>query len=129
MIRGKTLFRGFAAYLLTLALMVAVFAFGILRFFSGTVFSQVETELQHSAGMIANMLQYGSEQGSPDWDLLAKQIGSGTETRVTLIAVDGEVLGDSDADIALLDNHGTDVPRFGRLAAVAADFPSVIPIR
>jgi two-component system, OmpR family, phosphate regulon sensor histidine kinase PhoR len=105
MIRGKTLFRGFAAYLLTLALMVAVFVFGIMHFFSSTVFSQVETELQHSAGMIAGMLQYGGGQRSPDYDALVKQIGSGGETRITLIAPDGEVLGDSHADIAVLDNH------------------------
>ena len=42
-----------------------------------------------------------------DLDTLAKKLGEEIETRVTIIALDGEVLGDSHEDPATMENHAT----------------------
>ena len=40
-----------------------------------------------------------------DMDVLAKKLGSEINTRVTIIALNGTVLGDSDQDPATMENH------------------------
>jgi len=40
-------------------------------------------------------------------DLLAKRIGSDASVRVTFVATDGTVLGESDEDRRTMENHGT----------------------
>ncbi|MBI2850908.1 MAG: HAMP domain-containing protein [Chloroflexi bacterium] len=44
---------------------------------------------------------------SSDPDILAKQLGKEIDARITIIAPDGKVLGDSDEDPAAMDNHAT----------------------
>jgi two-component system, OmpR family, phosphate regulon sensor histidine kinase PhoR len=40
-------------------------------------------------------------------EIIAKTIGNEIETRITLIGINGTVLGDSDEDLSALDNHST----------------------
>jgi len=44
---------------------------------------------------------------SGDLDALAKRLGTEIDTRVTVIALDGTVLGDSQQDISTMENHAT----------------------
>ena len=66
-----------------------------------------ESDLASQAQVVRNVAEplfaQGAEPGA--FDSLAKQLGAQTGTRVTLIAVDGTVLGDSEADPATMDNH------------------------
>lgn len=107
----SNLIRGFLFYLLILILIVAVFVFGIVRFFSASIFGQVEYELRDSALMLKGLLVYSEKQGSPDYDAFCKEAGKNGHTRITIINEDGRVLGDSHAEISSMNNHG-DRPEF-----------------
>lgn len=103
MIRSRTLFRGFILYLLILTLMVILFTFGIYRFFARTLFEHLKSELNESALTLVNILE-----GAPldmDLDQFCKAAAA-RETRITIITHSGLVLGDSQADITALNNHG-----------------------
>ena len=49
-------------------------------------------------------------------DVLCKELGSSTGTRITVILTDGRVIGDSDSDTESMENHG-DRPEFIRALA------------
>jgi two-component system phosphate regulon sensor histidine kinase PhoR len=70
------------------------------------------TALEAPLGRQAQLVAYASEQPMLERDqgaadALAKQLGHAIRARVTLIAIDGTVLGDSDRDPATMDNHAT----------------------
>ncbi|MBI4268013.1 MAG: HAMP domain-containing protein [Chloroflexi bacterium] len=48
-------------------------------------------------------------KGSPDesGDILAKKLGKEIDARVTIIALDGRVMGDSEEDPSIMENHAT----------------------
>ncbi|HDQ13510.1 MAG TPA: PAS domain-containing protein [Sediminispirochaeta sp.] len=74
------------------------------------VLQQVRSDLYETSRMIAPLvppLESSLESGSDEADRFCKKIGAESELRVTLIALDGVVLGDSDADIGVMDLHHT----------------------
>jgi two-component system phosphate regulon sensor histidine kinase PhoR len=71
---------------------------------------RIEAELARHARTAADLLEHGLAGGSIVWspssiDPIIDQIGVSMEARVTVIAAEGEVLGDSQAELAELDNH------------------------
>jgi two-component system phosphate regulon sensor histidine kinase PhoR len=92
--------------LLTLALVVSVAL--ILREFDRFYLEDVKGLLKASASALAE--EYGtwieSEQ-APELDRIAEEFGSGGPDglRITFIAADGTVLGDSDGDPARMESH------------------------
>ncbi len=48
---------------------------------------------------------FSGQEGDNNLDILAKKLGVQTGTRITIIALDGTVLGDSDEDPATMENH------------------------
>ncbi|WP_319562746.1 ATP-binding protein [Marispirochaeta sp.] len=105
-LRHSNLIRGFLFYLLILTLIVAVFVFGIVRFFSAAIFQQVESELKDTALMLKGLLFMAEERDRLDYDAFCKAAGKSGDTRITVIAADGKVLGDSHAEIESMNNHG-----------------------
>lgn len=70
--------------------------------------TRLEAELQRQARLVADNAQYHlATNGAASLDPLAKQLGREVGVRITLIAADGTVLGDSDHDPATMDNHAT----------------------
>ncbi len=69
--------------------------------------ADLRSELEHEARITAEASLPGflnpSGQDSPD--TLAKRLGEEIKARVTIIARDGTVLGDSDEDPAIMENH------------------------
>ena len=106
MFKRSTLFRGFLIYLLILTAIVAVFLFGVMRYFSFSILKQVENELEETARMVTGLLLYIEPETAYDFDTFCKHAGSSGETRITLIDGDGKVLGDSHAVVADMSNHG-----------------------
>ena len=102
----RNMFRGFLLYLFVLTAMMAFFIFGIMRFFSASIFDQIEAELDSTARMVNNMLLYMQARDIHEYDAFCKRLGEDENTRITLIAADGRVLGDSHANIGDLGNHG-----------------------
>ncbi len=87
---------------------------GILGFYldSSTRNSQVDTlrsQLENEARITAEASLPGFLSQDETWalDALAKRLGEQTGTRITIIAVDGTVLGDSIKDPATMENHAT----------------------
>jgi two-component system phosphate regulon sensor histidine kinase PhoR len=65
--------------------------------------SQLENEARITAE--ASLSGFLSTDESSDLDALAKKLGVEIETRVTIIALDGTVLGDSEEDPITMENH------------------------
>jgi len=67
--------------------------------------SQLENEARITAE--ASLPGFLSQDKQEVLDALAKRLGEQTDTRVTIIAVDGTVLGDSEEDPTTMENHRT----------------------
>jgi two-component system phosphate regulon sensor histidine kinase PhoR len=77
----------------------------------------LEGRLTDEAQIVADYvatLQASRSPGTPgllardaEWDRLAKRLGQRAETRITLIAVDGTVVGESHRDLAQVENHAS----------------------
>ena len=72
------------------------------------------SQLDNLRSQLENEARITAEASSPGFlsqdkkgvlDALAKRLGEQTDTRVTLIALDGTVLGDSEEDPATMENH------------------------
>jgi two-component system phosphate regulon sensor histidine kinase PhoR len=69
----------------------------------------LRSELEHEARITAEASLPGflSPGGQESLDALAKRLGEEIEARVTIIARDGTVLGDTDEDPATMENHAS----------------------
>lgn len=66
--------------------------------------NQLASQARMVAAAVGPALRSG--EGVAAVDPLVKQLGSGIDARITIVAADGTVLGDSDADPRTMDNHG-----------------------
>ena len=70
--------------------------------------ARLETDLQRQATLVADNATYHLlTQGPQSLEPLAKRLGNEAGVRITLVAADGTVLGDSERDPAVMDNHLT----------------------
>ncbi len=96
------------SYVTLLAVVMLVLGAYLVRFLREQEFRNLEAQLTREAQVVAADAVYRLAMGGPEaLDPFAKQIGDVTELRVTLIALDGRVLGDSDVDPALTENHAS----------------------
>ena len=95
----------FLSYLAVVALLVLgffIFAASDLRDF---YFSTVGKTMEQRARLLARVIPKSAD-GS-NLDLICKELAQELDIRITLIAPDGKVLGDSDEPSASMENHGT----------------------
>ena len=100
---------------LTIPLIILVLlAMGFLGFYMissarNTQISHLESQLVNEAKLVANISApiFSDPAQKANLDSIAKTIKSEIGTRITLIATDGTVLGDSDQDPASMENHST----------------------
>lgn len=104
---GSLRFRIAVAYVLLIVVAFAALGLYLLGKVEGDVRENIEADLASQAQMVANLVQPLVDEAAPSaaLDQLAKQLGAQTDTRITIIAPDGTVLGDSEADPATMDNH------------------------
>ncbi len=71
--------------------------------------SSLRTQLENEAKITAeaSLPGFTSQEGGNILDALAKKLGGQIGTRITIIALDGFVLGDSNEDPATMENHAT----------------------
>ena len=67
--------------------------------------AQLENEAKITAEV--SLPIFSGQEGDDNLDVLAKKLGSQTGTRITIIALDGTVLGDSHEDPTTMENHAT----------------------
>lgn len=100
---------------LTIPLIILVLlAMGFLGFYMissarNTQVNHLESQLLNEAKLVANIStpSFSDPAQKANLDSIAKTIKSEIGTRITLIATDGTVLGDSDQDPASMENHST----------------------
>ncbi len=73
----------------------------------GRLTDEAQIVADYVATLQANRAATASPLLAPDpaWDVLAKRLGARADTRITLIALDGTVVGESHQDLALVENH------------------------
>ncbi len=82
------------------------FSLYLSHFFEQSYLENLETQLADQAYLIADSTeQYISSDNAESIDLLAKRLGEQIDTRITIIAHDGLVLGDSEENPAAMENH------------------------
>jgi len=71
--------------------------------------SSLRTQLENEAKITAeaSLPGFTSQEGGNNLDALAKKLGGQIGTRITIIALDGFVLGDSNEDPSTMENHAT----------------------
>jgi len=104
---GSLRFRTAAAYILLIVAAFAALGLYVLGRVEDDFRKNIEADLASQAQMVENLVRPLMDEGAATgtFDELAKQLGAQTDTRITIIAPDGIVLGDSEADPATMDNH------------------------
>ena len=94
-------------YILLIALMMASLAFYLNRFLREVYVADVRAQLLSEARLASDALVRSLSQGATtdELDTLARQWARLVEARITIIAPDGVVLGDSHEDRMRMDNH------------------------
>jgi two-component system phosphate regulon sensor histidine kinase PhoR len=116
-------FRTAVAYISLITCAFAVLGFLIVDRIEKDFRETIAADLESQARMVASLARPMFEAGVPesDFNALARRLAEGTESRITIIAVDGTVLGDSDADPALTENHAARPEVVQALAGAAGE--------
>jgi two-component system phosphate regulon sensor histidine kinase PhoR len=94
--------RIFLLYAITIVVAVAFIELFITDVVRNSHLNDLRDHLISQATLISNEVSF---QDQPSLDALCKQFKEQTGSRVTIIALDGKVLGDSDTKSSLMDNH------------------------
>lgn len=79
----------------------------LMHFVRGSYLSNLDSQLTHQAQLVGDVSDsYFANGQTDDIDVLAKRLGEQIDARITLIDKDGVVLGDSDENPAVMENHG-----------------------
>jgi len=100
-------FRTAAAYVLLIVAAFAALGLYLLQKVETDFRDNIERDLGAQALMVESLARPLMERGASqqDFDRLAKELGADGDTRITIIARDGTVLGDSQADPVITENH------------------------
>ena len=102
--------RLFAGFALVLAVTLALVALMTAREQERWLEARTRETLERSARLVLREIANAPEAAAGNWPAFAAEMGDVLQCRVTLIAADGRVLGDSQAAadrIAALDNHSS----------------------
>ena len=107
MARKKKLLRQlFLSYLLITLISLVLVTWYASRSLEESLLKQIKSDLETRAVLFGNsILSYFDPVNEKGIDLLCKEIGKSTSTRFTVILPWGKVVGDSDHDPAVMDNH------------------------
>ncbi|MDI6857074.1 MAG: ATP-binding protein [Dehalococcoidia bacterium] len=97
-----------AAFVLLIVAAFAALGVYVVRQVDSDMRANAEAYLGSQASVVANAVRPLLEDGAPQpaIDALVKRLGAGVDSRITVIAADGAVLGDSETDPATMENHG-----------------------
>jgi two-component system phosphate regulon sensor histidine kinase PhoR len=97
------------AFWYVLLISIALVSSNVLSayFIRQTYVNDLEKELEAEARLLATQLQplFLSESSPAQFDFLSKQYADLIEKRVTILGIDGTVLGESHNDLSRMDNH------------------------
>ena len=106
MAKWGIVWKQFFYYLLIILLTIPPLTFFVSREIKRHYISIIEINLKHQAALteefVEGLLPY---EKTREIDELAKRIGKQTDTRITVIAPNGKILGDSKEDPTKMENH------------------------
>lgn len=108
MFRSRFLFRLYAGYAVIVLITTGIVSVLVGRSVERNSLEEIERELSSMASLLAEISapEFG-ERSDREFAERVRLLGSTVGTRLTVIAVDGTVIADSEEDPALMDNHGT----------------------
>jgi two-component system, OmpR family, phosphate regulon sensor histidine kinase PhoR len=97
------------SFILVVLLGVGILGLRITNMVGESQLDNLRSHLEHQARItaLASLPGFYSGDQRTTLDSLAKSLGNQIDTRITIIAPDGTVLGDSEQDPATMDNHST----------------------
>lgn len=101
--RRRIFRRIFMLYAIVLLLSISFVEIYITRVVRENYIENLKDSLAIQANLISSRIPFHSKENI---DILCRELKDITGARVTIIALDGKVLGDSDKDSSLMDNHG-----------------------
>lgn len=105
----KLVWQIFPPFLIIIIISLSFVTYYSTDYFRKFFLKSVEKELSVNALLLQNSildkLTSGSQVQAAQVDSLCKEIGSKTDTRVTVILPDGKVIGDSFVNTSTMDNH------------------------
>ena len=108
MARRRILWQLYPSYLLIVVLSVVAVAWYAIRSQRQMYYQEVAADLRARAELV--MPHIGSllaTDSTESIDTLSKQLGGRSETRITVVLPSGQVVGDTDEDPSLMENHRT----------------------
>jgi two-component system phosphate regulon sensor histidine kinase PhoR len=95
------------SFVLLIVVSMSILGFYLTNSTRNSQLDNLRSQLENEARITAEASLPGllSEDESDTLDALAKRLGEQTDTRITIIAVNGTVLGDSEEDPANMENH------------------------
>ncbi len=99
------LYQLYPLYAVAILVAVATLILAASHLFREAFYAEKEAELTNSVTLVVNALGAESLEGRTDAQSLVTALIRGTTNRLTLIAGDGTVLADSDADPPTMENH------------------------
>ncbi len=94
------------SYIVLILLLMAILGFYLTDLVGETYLDGLRSELEDEARLVgeATLPSFSTPGSSRELDILAKRLGSQINARVTIIALDGTVLGDSKEDPTAMEN-------------------------
>ena len=102
--RGRIFLKLFFAYLVVIAACTLTLDIAIRRAWVNSLRSEIETSLKQKAQMFALRVR---DQRNGDLSAIAREAGKAADARATIITANGQVLADTDANPAEMENHRT----------------------
>ncbi len=95
------------SFILVVLIIMGILGVYLVNSTRNSQLDNLRSQLESEARITAEASQPGflSPDEPSNLDVLAKKLGTEIETRVTIIALDGTVLGDSEEDPATMENH------------------------
>jgi two-component system phosphate regulon sensor histidine kinase PhoR len=103
-VRGRIFLKLFFAYLVVIAACTLTLDIAIRRSWDNSLRSEIESSLREKVQLFALRVQ---AERSADLPSLAHDVSKAAGARATIITSDGQVLADSDANPADMENHAT----------------------
>jgi len=97
------------SFVLLILVSMGILGFYLVNSTRSSQLNNLRSQLENEARITAESSLPGflSQDKKEILDALTKRLGEQTDTRVTIIALDGTVLGDSEEDPAAMENHAT----------------------
>jgi two-component system, OmpR family, phosphate regulon sensor histidine kinase PhoR len=110
-------------FIAVITICIGVMGIYVVRFVDDNQTNNLRTSLTNEAKITATASQPFFPSSTSSLDALAKQLGTDISARVTIIATDGTVLGDSEQNPATMENHST---RPEVIAALTSGYGEII---